>query len=339
MGKYNYNSLMNNAKDYVLIIFGLLLYSFAFCAFILPHKIVIGGVAGVGTLVYFGTNETIPVAATSYAVNLILLAMAYKIVGRQFVLRTIFGVTVVALAIGVFEQIFMGIGHPLIPDTVMSVALGGILCGVGIGTCFIHNGSSGGTDIVAAMVAARSNVSIGRTMIFTDMIIVSMSIFLPFDGTLSERIEARIPTIVYGLMVTSIVAYMADMIINTNRQATQFIIFSPKWREIADRVNSEAHRGATVVDGQGWYSKQEVKMLLVWCRKIESVTIFRIIKSVDENAFVTQGAVNGVYGKGFDSVKVKMKKNKAAHHDARTQNSLNENSTPTQFVRRSNQEE
>ncbi|MDE6340420.1 MAG: YitT family protein [Muribaculaceae bacterium] len=338
MGKHNYNSLMNNAKDYVVIILSLMLYSFAFCAFILPHEIVIGGVAGIGTLVFFGTHGTIPVAVTSYAVNLILLAMAFKIVGKTFVLRTIFGVTIVAGSIGLFEQIFMNIGHPLVPDTVMSVALGGILCGVGIGTCFIHNGSSGGTDIVAAMVAAKSNVSIGRTMIFTDMIIVSMSILLPYSGTFGERIEARVPTIVYGLMVTAIVAYVADMIINTNRQATQFIIFSPKWREIADRINSEAHRGVTVLDGQGWYTKHEVKMLLVWCRKIESVTIFRIVKSIDETAFVTQGAVNGVYGKGFDSVKIKMKK-KHEHQDARTQNSLHESSNPTQFVRRSNQEE
>lgn len=328
---------MHNAKDYVLIIFSLFLYSFAFCAFILPHEIVIGGVAGIGTLVYFASNGVIPVAVTSYAINLVLLAMAFKIVGKTFVMRTIFGVTIVAVAIGIFEQIFMSLGHPLVPDKVISVALGGILCGIGIGTCFIHNGSSGGTDIIAAMVAAKSNVSIGRTMIFVDMIIVSMSILLPYDGSFGERIEARIPTIVYGLMVTSIVAYVADMIINTNRQATQFIIFSPKWRDIADRVLTEAHRGVTVLDGKGWYSKQDVKILMVWCRKIESVNIFRIVKSVDENAFITQGAVNGVYGKGFDTMKIKMKKSKT--QDARTRNSLNGNSTPTQLVRRSNQEE
>ena len=337
MGGNKYNSLMNNAKDYVVIVFGLLLYAFAFCALILPHEIVIGGVAGIGTLVYFATNGIIPVAVTSYAVNLLLLAAAYKVVGRTFVLRTVFGVTVVAFGIGVFESIFMSIGHPLVPDRVVSVALGAILCGLGIGTTFIHNGSSGGTDIVAAMVAKKSNVSIGRTMIFVDMSIVASSILLPFDGPWDARIEARIPTIVYGFMVTFIVSYVTDMIINTNRQATQFFIFSQKWQEIADRVNHEAHRGVTVLDGQGWYSKHDVKILMVWCRKIESVTIFRIIKSIDEDAFVTQGAVNGVYGKGFDKVKIKMKKQK--NTDSRTLNSLPGNPTPVQMVRRSNQEE
>lgn len=301
-------NLFTNLQDYLFIVLGLLLYGLGFTAFILPHEIVIGGLSGVGTLVYFATNGLIPVAITQYVCNLILLGFAFRIVGKRFVTRTIFGATVISLSIGIFESIFMSLNHPLIPDTSMSAILGAILCGLGIGVTFVHNGSSGGTDIVAAMVSKVSNVSIGRTMIFTDMLIVSLSIFLPFDGTMEERVEARVPVIVYGWVITFIVAYMTDMIINTNRQATQFIIFSTKWKEIADMVNMEAHRGVTVMDGEGWYSKQPVKILMVWCRKIESVTIFRIVKSVDEGAFITQANVNGVYGKGFDTMKVKLKK-------------------------------
>ena len=301
-------NLFTNLRDYLFIILGLLMYGVGFTAFILPHEIVIGGLSGVGTLVYFATKGTIPVAVTQYVCNLLLLGFAFKLVGKTFVLRTIFGATVISLSIGIFEAIFMHLDHPLIPDISMSAILGAILCGVGVGLCFVHNGSSGGTDIVAAMVSKVSNVSIGRTMIFTDMLIVVLSIFLPFDGTLRERIEERVPLIVYGWVVTFIVAYMCDMIINTNRQATQFIIFSTKWSEIADKINMEAHRGVTVLDGEGWYSKHQVKILMVWCRKIESVTIFRIVKGVDEGAFITQANVNGVYGKGFDTMKVKMKK-------------------------------
>ena len=301
-------NLFTNLKDYLFIILGLSLYGLGFTAFILPHEIVIGGLSGVGTLVYFATGGLIPVAVTQYACNLILLAFAYRVVGKTFVFRTIFGATVISLAIGIFEAIFMKLEHPLIPDTSMSAILGAILCGVGIGMTFVHNGSSGGTDIVAAMVSKVSNVSIGRTMIFCDMLIVSLSIFLPFEGDFEERITARVPVIVYGWVITFIVAYMTDMIINTNRQATQFIIFSSKWREIADLVNGEAHRGVTVIDAEGWYSKQPIKVLMVWCRKIESVTIFRIVKSVDEDAFITQANANGVYGKGFDTMKVKVKK-------------------------------
>ncbi|MCH5235083.1 MAG: YitT family protein [Muribaculaceae bacterium] len=306
--KFNRANLFTNIKDYLFIILGLLLYGFGFTAFILPHEIVIGGLSGVGTLVYFATNGLIPVAATQYACNLLLLAFAFKLVGKTFVMRTIFGATVISLSIGIFEAIFMRLNHPLIPDVSMSAILGAILCGIGVGLCFVHNGSSGGTDIVAAMVSKVSNVSIGRTMIFTDMTIVALSIFLPYEGDVQQRIEARVPLIVYGWVITFIVAYMTDMVINTNRQATQFIIFSTKWAEIADQINTEAHRGVTVMDGEGWYTKHPVKILMVWCRKIESVTIFRIVKSVDENAFITQANVNGVYGKGFDTMKIKMKK-------------------------------
>ena len=301
-------NLFTNLKDYLFIILGLILYGFGFTAFILPHEIVIGGLSGVGTLVYFATGGLISVAVTQYVCNLVLLGFAFKIVGKTFVWRTIFGATVISLAIGIFEAIFMQLSHPLIEDMSMSAILGAILCGLGIGLCFVHNGSSGGTDIVAAMVSKVSNVSIGRTMIFCDMLIVSISIFLPFSGDFQQRIEVRVPLIVYGWVVTFIVAYMTDMVINTNRQATQFIIFSSKWAEIADKINMEAHRGVTVMDGEGWYTKKEVKVLMVWCRKIESVTIFRIIKSIDDNAFITQANVNGVYGKGFDTMKVKMKK-------------------------------
>lgn len=303
-------ALLNNARDYIMIIFGLLMYGVGFTAFILPHEIVIGGLSGVGTLVYFATHGMISVAVTQYVCNLILLGFAFRIVGKTFVMRTIFGATIIALFIGVFENFFMSLGHPIIEDISMSAILGGIFCGLGVGTVFIHNGSSGGTDIVAAMVSKLSNVSIGRTMIVTDMLIVTCSLFLPYQGDFAARLAARVPLIVYGWIVTFVIAYVTDMIINGNRKATQFTIFSHRWEEIANEINKEAHRGVTILDGMGWYTKKEVKILMVWSRKIESVTIFRIVKSIDPDAFITQGNVNGVYGKGFDTMKVKLKKKK-----------------------------
>lgn len=306
--KVKFDSLFHSAKDYIFIIIGIAIYSFGFCAFVLPHHVVMGGLTGVGTLVFFASNEVIPVAVTGYVMNLTLLSIAFKIVGKTFVKRTIFGATVVAIILGWMQPVFMGLPHALLEDTTMSVVLGGFLCGIGIGTIFIHNGSSGGTDIVAAMVSKLSNVSIGRTMIITDMLIVSCSILLPFEGTFSERLQVRLPLIVYGLVVTYLTSFMTDMLINTNRQATQFIIISRHWAKIADAINSVAHRGVTVVDGMGWYTKHEVKVLLVWCRKIESVTMFRIIKSIDPDAFITQSKTNGIYGKGFDTMKVRIKK-------------------------------
>ena len=199
--------------------------------------------------------------------------------------------------------------QPLFPEpliaqqTFMNIIIGGVLCGVGIGLAFTHNGSTGGTDIVAAMVSKRSNVSIGRMMIYCDFLIISSSFFLFY----------QIDKVVYGLVVTFLASFMTDQVINTNRQAVQFTIISRYWEEIATAINNEARRGCTVLSGMGWYTKHEVKMLIVMCRKIESVTIFRIVKSIDKDAFITQANVNGVYGQGFDMVKLKMKPSK--NHD------------------------
>lgn len=290
---FNRRNIWMSSRDYVFIIIGLCLYAFGFTAFVLPEKVVIGGLVGVGSLVYFLTG--INVAITSYGLNLFLLAFAYRLVGPQFVLRTIFGATILNGMIGIMQPLFP---EPLImQQTFMNIIIGSIMCGVGIGIVFTHNGSTGGTDIVAAMVSKHTNVSIGRTMIYVDFLIVSSS-YLVFH---------RFDNIVYGLVVTFLASFMADQVINTNRRAVQFTIISKHWEAIANAINNEAHRGCTVLNGMGWYSRHEVKVLLVMCRKIESVTIFRIVKSVDKDAFITQANVNGVYGQGFDMVKLKMK--------------------------------
>lgn len=307
MTKHKYDSLMHDVRDYLMIIVGLIFYAIGFCAFILPHKIVIGGMAGLGTLVFFASNQVIPVAVTMYGVNIALIICGYKVLGKAFTIRTIFGATGISIFIGLIEGYFTT--HPaLIPDTPMSIILGGILCGLGIGTIYIHNGTSGGTDIVAAIVTKISNVSLGRIMMLFDMSIVALTFFLPFDGDLEARFQYNVPRIIYGWITIFLYSYITDTLVNTNRQATQFMIFSKDWEKIANKINNYAHRGVTVIEGQGWYTRREQKILMVWCRKIESVTIFRIIKSIDPDAFVSQANVNGVYGKGFDKVKIKMKK-------------------------------
>ncbi len=291
---YNKRRMWMTAKDYIFIILGILLYSFGFTAFILPEKVVIGGVSGVASILYFTLN--VPVAVTTYVINIILLAMAYKTVGKTFVIRTLFGATVLSLFIGILQPMFP---EPLVhQEMFMNVTIGGILCGLGLGLVFVHNGSTGGTDIIAAMVAKYTNVSIGRTMIYVDFCIISSS-YLIFH---------QVDKVVSGFVILFIVSYLTDYIIHTNRQAVQFTIFSQHWEKIANAIIGDAHRGCTVCKGIGWYTKQETHYLLVMCRKIESVTIYRIIKSIDPDAFITQTNVGGVYGKGFDHLKFKEKK-------------------------------
>lgn len=285
-------NLWRSAKDYIFITLGMAIYSFGFCGFILPERVVIGGLAGIGTIVYFLTG--IPVGITSLALNLFLLAIAYRIVGRQFVFGTIYGAVMISVFMSIFQPLLSeGFTH----EPFLNIVIGGMCAGLGVGLAFTHNGSSGGTDIIAAMVSKYTNVTVGRTMLYVDVFIISSSYFITHE----------IEKVVFGFIVLFLCSYVADLIINTNRQAVQFTIFSTKWERIATAINNEANRGCTVLTGMGWYSKHEVKVLLVMCRKIEAVTIARIIKSIDPCAFCTQANVNGVYGKGFDELKVKMK--------------------------------
>lgn len=293
-----------STQDYIFIIIGLTMYAFGFSAFIFPEKIVIGGVTGLSTIIYFVTKHNmgmgIPVAVSQYAINIVLLLLAWRKVGKVFVIRTIFGVTVLSLGIGVFTPFFT---HPLVPgQQFMNVLIGALLCGFGVGLVFTHNGSTGGTDIVAAILSKKTNVSFGRLMMYVDIVIIGSSYFIFRD----------LDTTIYGAVFLFIVPIIADNVINSNRQAVQFTVISEHWEAIADAVLTQARRGCTVLDGTGWYSKRPVKMLFIMCRRYESVTIFRIVKSIDEHAFITQSKVNGVYGEGFDTLKLRIKPSRPA---------------------------
>ncbi|MBQ0115136.1 MAG: YitT family protein [Bacteroidales bacterium] len=297
----NDRKVLTYAKDYVFIVLGLAFYAFGFSAFIIPEKVVTGGVVGIASLTHFAFGWDL--AITNYAINIILLAIAFKTVGKQFVIRTIFGATVASL--------FLFIALPLFPKPLveqqpfMNVIIGAAFCGIGLGMCFAHNGSSAGTDIIAAMVAKHSNVSFGRMMLYCDMVIISSS-YLVFH---------QIDNVVYGFVFLVVNAFMADYVINNNRQAVQFFIVSDKWEDIANAINNDAHRGCTLIHGTGWYTKQDVKMLFVVTRKMESVNVFRIVKAIDPGAFIIHSNCSGAYGFGFDEVKVRLNKYKPKIND------------------------
>ena len=178
----------------------------------------------------------------------------------------------------------------------MACVIGGLLSGVGIGIVFLSNGSSGGTDIIAKVVNKYRNITLGRILLYCDVLIVSSSYFLEIGS---------IERIVYGLTALSITTLTVDMVINGVRQSVQFFIFSKNYEEIATRINDDVHRGVTILDGMGWYSKEPVKVITVIARKNESIKIFKIVKDIDPNAFISQSSAIGVYGEGFDVIKSK----------------------------------
>ena len=294
-------------RDYLIIIAGMALYAIGFTVFILPHQIVVGGMAGFSSLVFFASGETIPVAVTMYVVNIMMLVCWFKVLGRKFVVRTVFGATVLSAMIGAIEGYFTS-RPPIVSDTTMSVLMGAAVCGFGIGLYYAHKGSAGGTDIVAAIFEKKSNVSIGRTMMVIDIAIVTCSFFLPFEGDMDARIQSRVQTIIYGWTSIVIYSFIANYIVNADKQTIQFLILSPKWREIADRVTHESGRGVTTFDGKGFWTGEDRTMLIVWCRQYDADRIYEIVRRIDETAYIIQSDARSVYGNGFDPLKAKPRK-------------------------------
>ena len=277
-------------KDYILILLGTILYAFGFVGFILANEIVPGGLTGIGSLLFYVTH--IPVSFTYAAVNVVLLFIAYKILGRRFVVNSLFGIVSLTLFLMFFERLLEGKmiveGQPF-----MSVIIGAALCGAGLGIIFSANGSTGGTDIIGSIINKYKHVSIGRAMLFCDFFIIATSFFVFHD----------MEKIVFGYVFLFIEMYILDQVLNANNQSVQFLIFSQKQEEIVEAILKELNRGCTILDGQGGFSKEPVKVIVLLAKKRESTMIFRFIKTIDEQAFISQSNVQGVYGEGFDKIK------------------------------------
>ncbi len=279
-------------KDFFFMFIGIASYSFGYTAFILPEKVVMGGVAGLSALIYYATG--IPTGISIWVLNFAMLAIAFRALTKQFTVKTVIGVSIMSVLIGFLQPFF--IAHPLITageDKFMHVLIGGALGGAGLGLVFSHNGSTGGTDILVALLNKHFRMSFGRAMQFIDITIISSS-YLLFHST---------ETIVYGIAFTLIASYVCDYVINGTRQTVQFLIISKEYERIADAINRKVNRGVTLIEGKGWYSKKEVNMLVVLTRKYESQEIFNYVKAIDPNALISQSYCQGVFGEGFDKIK------------------------------------
>ncbi len=297
-------TLRGSIKDYTFILLGILFYSVGFTIFILPHNIVTGGMAGFSTLVYYFSDAAIPVSVTMYGTNIILLIIGFRVLGRKFVIRTLFGMTVISIMIGALEGYFTS-HPPLVTSMPMSVAFGSVLCGLGIGMYYSHGGTTGGTDIVAAIMTHLGKASLGRVMMTVDISIVALSFFLPFDGDMEARIQNRVQTMMLGGFSIVVYSFIADRYVGMGKQTVQFLILSDSWKEIAYRITHETGRGVTIWDAKGYWTDTPRTMMLVWCRQSDTYKIYNIVKQTDENAYITGNNVRSVYGNGFDYLTLK----------------------------------
>jgi uncharacterized membrane-anchored protein YitT (DUF2179 family) len=283
-------------RDYTMITIAMLSYAIGWGIFLLPNNITTGGVAGVSSILFWATKIPVPV---SYSIiNGILLLIALRVLGWKFCVKTIYAVVVLTFAIGIVTAHYNA--HLLNDQPFMAAIIGSVFCGCGVGLGLSSNGSTGGTDIIAAIVNKYRDVSLGRVILICDVFIISSSYLVLHDW---EKV-------IYGYVVLYVTAFCIDQVVESARRSVQFFIISDKYHEIGERINREPHRGCTIVDAQGFYSGKEVKMLFVLTKRRQSNMIFRIINEVDPQAFVSQSAVIGVYGEGFDHFKIRMKKAK-----------------------------
>lgn len=293
--------IWNEVKDYVFITFGLLLYTFGWTVFLLPYQIVTGGVTGIAAIIYYATN--IPIGYSYVIINICLLIVALRILGWKFMVKTVYAIMVLFVLLmfaqnimtnpdGSLKQV-LGKGQDF-----MSLVIGCCLTGSSLAIVFLNNGSTGGTDIVAAVVNKFHNISLGRVLIFVDILIIGSS-YPVFDDPRK---------VVFGLCTMVIENFVLDYVMNARRESVQFMIFSRKYQEIANAIGTQSGHGVTILDGHGWYTGHDMKVLCILAKKRESLNIFRLIKMIDPNAFVSQSSVIGVYGEGFDEMRVKVPK-------------------------------
>lgn len=274
----------------MLIALGMLIYSVAAMGFLVPHKIVGGGATGLSTIIYYLTDKAIPVGVGYGVINIVLVAIALKVLGTKFGVKTVFAIIV--------GSAFLGVLQPLIPeafvsDKFMSSIIAGMLTGIGIAIALSEGGSTGGTDIVAMIVTKYRNVSPGKMLMYCDCGIIACSLFINFN----------IEGLMYGYVVMGVVSFTVDFVLTGKKQSAQLFIFTDKSGEMAERIVQEVNHGVSVVDCKGWYSGQTRKMLIVVVRKNEAVDVLRIARQVDPHVFMTMNTVMGVFGKGFEEVK------------------------------------
>lgn len=312
-------------KEWLLVTLGILIYVTGWSVFLIPNNLIGGGVSGISSMIQYATHGTIQMGYSYFVLNAILVVAAVVILGMGFGAKTIYAIVLASVALRFLPGL---IPETLITDLVfangklLSVLMGGLMAGIGIGMSISNGGSTGGTDIIALIYTRYHNVSPGKVILFLDFIIIGSSLLIPSyantvdPATHSIVLDAagnpvmyklplveKITTVLYGLILVTVNSYVLDMYISGSQQSVQLFILSKEYEKIADAISGEMHRGVTVLDGKGWYSKQDTKVLMVLTRKSDLNLMLRYIKQIDTTAFLSVSSVNGVYGKGFDTIK------------------------------------
>ncbi len=308
------SNLFHELKDYALISVGVILYAMGVTVFMLPYNLTTGGVAGVASIIYYATG--IEVQVTYVVINIILLIIAIKELGIRFCIKTIYAVFFMTFVLWLFQRIIevpdpsnpasMMLPQYIGDESFMACVLGAILCGSGVALCFENNGSTGGTDIIAAIVHKYRPMSLGSVIMACDVVIISSCYFIFHDWF----------RVIYGFVMLFICSTTIDYWMRRRHQSVQFMIFSRNADAIADAI-VQTHHGVTVLNGEGWFTHTDRKVIISVIRRREQAMIQRMVKQIDPYAFVSMTDASGVWGEGFDQFKVSDKRPKADRNKKR----------------------
>ncbi len=288
--KITRKDILREIKNYVFIIIGLAIFAFGWAAFLLPYGVAGGGVAGAAAIIYF-VNNSIPVGVSTFIMNAILIAVAWKILGPKFCINSLICTFILSGFLSIFQPM---VKSPLVDDMFMSVIIGATMAAFGVGMSINWGGNTGGIDIIALMIGKYRNISYGRVSLAVNLIIVGSTYFIFND----------IERLVYSFVVLFVSILVSDIVIDGYRQTYQFMVFSKKNDEIAKKINTTLHRGASFLRGYGSFNHQESDVLLIVSHKTDKSAITRIIKDIDPDAFITITKTASVFGKNFDNIKI-----------------------------------
>lgn len=294
--KPNKGHIWGVTRDFLAVNFGLAIYALGWSAFLLPYHITTGGMTGLFAILYYITK--FPVASSVLIANGILLLFSIKPLGWKFVGKTAYAVVALSSFLEAGRFIMTDDNGQLIQllgagQDSMACVLGAIFNGIGVGIVFLAGGSTGGWDIIAALINKRHSIPLGRVLLYFDFGVIASCWPIFHDWRM----------VVFGYVTLAIYTYVIDMLINSSRQDVQFIIFTRKHREICDRIVSETVHSATVLNGEGYYTHEDIKVIFTIVHKREQHTIRRMIHEIDPSAFVSQSRAEGVYGNGFNAIK------------------------------------
>lgn len=288
-------TFFRNLRDGIIITIAMLMGAVGLNLFLLPHEITTGGITGIASIVFWGTG--IKVQHTYFFLNALLLLGALRVLGWRFCAKTIYSVIVFTVATSLLQTYVTPTFHLLADQKFMACIVGGVFMGTSVGLGLSVGGSTGGSDVVAAMVHKYRDVSMGRIILFCDLAVITSSYVVLNDW---EKV-------LYGYVLLFIMSFCVDYVFNSLRQSVQFFIISDKYQEIGEAINKIADRGCSTLNGNGFYSKKEIKVIFCIAKMSESSLIFDLVDEIDPEAFVAQSAIIGAFGRGFDRVRVRKK--------------------------------